>query len=118
MNIHKSALRSASVLTAVTAVFWVASAFAAPLPPYPSNSGALFASVMQDQTPVEESDSDETLAPDLQRQMVSYSTAAAAGTIIIDTAQTYLYFVLGDGKAIRYGIGVVAMVLRGPARRR
>jgi lipoprotein-anchoring transpeptidase ErfK/SrfK len=28
------------------------------------------------------------------------------GTVVIDTAQTYLYFVLNDGKAIRYGIGV------------
>jgi hypothetical protein len=42
----------------------------------------------------------------LQRQVVSYATTASAGTIIIDTAQTYLYYVLGDGKAIRYGIGV------------
>ena len=38
--------------------------------------------------------------------MVNYPTAAAAGTVVIDTAQTYLYYVLGDGKAIRYGIGV------------
>jgi lipoprotein-anchoring transpeptidase ErfK/SrfK len=37
---------------------------------------------------------------------VNYSTRAATGTIIIDTAQTYLYYVLTDGKAIRYGIGV------------
>ena len=46
------------------------------------------------------------LAPDLQRQVVAYSTTAAAGTVIIDTAQTYLYYVLGNGRAIRYGIGV------------
>jgi lipoprotein-anchoring transpeptidase ErfK/SrfK len=31
----------------------------------------------------------------------------AAGTVIIDTDQTYLYYVLGGNKAIRYGIGVV-----------
>jgi lipoprotein-anchoring transpeptidase ErfK/SrfK len=106
MNICKSVFRSASFLTAASAALWLGSAVAAPLPPYPNNSGALFASVMQDQTPVEESNSNETLAPDLQRQVVNYSTAAAAGTIVIDTAQTYLYYVLGDGKAIRYGIGV------------
>jgi len=29
-----------------------------------------------------------------------------AGTIVIDTGETYLYYVIGDGKAIRYGIGV------------
>lgn len=42
----------------------------------------------------------------LRRQVVDYSTAEAPGTVIVDTPSTYLYFVLGDGKAIRYGIGV------------
>src|SRR5207237_3993326 len=46
------------------------------------------------------------VAPELQRQVVRYPTKIAAGSVIIDTAQTYLYYVLGDGKAIRYGIGV------------
>jgi lipoprotein-anchoring transpeptidase ErfK/SrfK len=104
MNIQKSALQSVSVLAVATAVFWIGAAVAAPLAPsYPNNSAALFASVMQDPA---EQDSTTELAADLQRQVVSYPTATAAGTIVIDTAQTYLYFVLGDGKAIRYGIGV------------
>jgi lipoprotein-anchoring transpeptidase ErfK/SrfK len=34
-------------------------------------------------------------------------TKAAAGTVFTDTARTHLYYVLGEGKAIRYGIGVV-----------
>jgi lipoprotein-anchoring transpeptidase ErfK/SrfK len=55
---------------------------------------------------VDEIESGEVLAPHLQRQVIDYATAVAAGTIIIDTEQTYLYFVLGGGKAIRYGIGV------------
>ncbi len=42
----------------------------------------------------------------LQKQLVHYPTHNAAGTIIIDTPNTFLYYVLGDGKAIRYGIGV------------
>jgi len=46
------------------------------------------------------------LAPQFQRQIVSFSTTEPAGTIIIDTPHTYLYLVLGDGKALRYGIGV------------
>jgi lipoprotein-anchoring transpeptidase ErfK/SrfK len=41
-----------------------------------------------------------------RRQVVSYSTREAPGTIIIDTPNTYLYYVLGGGQAIRYGIGV------------
>ena len=103
MNIPGSAVRSAILLGTV---FWMGSAVAAPLPAYPRNSAALFASMMQDTAPVEESESAETLTPELQRQMVNYATPAAAGTVIIDTAHTYLYYVLGDGKAIRYGIGV------------
>ena len=43
---------------------------------------------------------------DLRRQIVSYRTNEAPGTIIIDTPNTYLYLVLPGGKAMRYGIGV------------
>ena len=42
----------------------------------------------------------------LRRQIVAYVTAEQPGTIIIDTPNTYLYYVLGGGRAIRYGIGV------------
>jgi lipoprotein-anchoring transpeptidase ErfK/SrfK len=42
----------------------------------------------------------------LHRQVVDYPTSEAPGTIIVDTPHTYLYLVLGGGKAIRYGIGV------------
>jgi lipoprotein-anchoring transpeptidase ErfK/SrfK len=48
---------------------------------------------------------DELAAP-LRRQVVAYPTGEPAGTIIIDTPHTYLYLTLGDGKALRYGIGV------------
>jgi lipoprotein-anchoring transpeptidase ErfK/SrfK len=43
---------------------------------------------------------------DLRRQVVSYRTNEAPGTIIIDTPNTYLYLVMPGGKAMRYGIGV------------
>jgi lipoprotein-anchoring transpeptidase ErfK/SrfK len=46
------------------------------------------------------------LSPELKRQLVNYDTKQPAGTIIIDTAHTFLYLTLGGGKAIRYGIGV------------
>ena len=42
----------------------------------------------------------------LRRQIVSYNGDQLPGTIIIDTAHTFLYLTLGDGKALRYGIGV------------
>jgi lipoprotein-anchoring transpeptidase ErfK/SrfK len=46
------------------------------------------------------------LPPNLKKQLVDFTTREPAGTIIIDTANTYLYLVLGNGKAMRYGIGV------------
>src|SRR6476659_6079596 len=46
------------------------------------------------------------LPPQFRRTLVDYSTKEPAGTIIIDTPTTYLYLVLGQGKALRYGIGV------------
>jgi lipoprotein-anchoring transpeptidase ErfK/SrfK len=39
-------------------------------------------------------------------QLVSFSTGEVPGTIIIDTPNTSLYFIMGGGKAVRYGIGV------------
>jgi lipoprotein-anchoring transpeptidase ErfK/SrfK len=42
----------------------------------------------------------------LRRQVVAYQGNEAAGTVIIDTAHTYLYLILGNGQAMRYGIGV------------
>ena len=46
------------------------------------------------------------MPPHLRRQLVDYVTKEPAGTILIDTPHTYLYLVLGHGKAMRYGIGV------------
>jgi lipoprotein-anchoring transpeptidase ErfK/SrfK len=46
------------------------------------------------------------LPPQFRRTQVDYRTREPAGTIIIDTPNTYLYLVLGNGKAMRYGIGV------------
>jgi lipoprotein-anchoring transpeptidase ErfK/SrfK len=47
-----------------------------------------------------------TLSPKFRRTQVDYVTKESAGTIIVDTPNTYLYLVLGNGKALRYGIGV------------
>jgi lipoprotein-anchoring transpeptidase ErfK/SrfK len=48
----------------------------------------------------------KALPENLKKQLVDYTTKEPAGTIIIDTPNTYLYLVLGSGKAMRYGIGV------------
>ena len=49
---------------------------------------------------------EEQLAANLQRTPVSYRTQYPAGSIIIDTAERYLYFITGNGTALRYGIAV------------
>ena len=46
------------------------------------------------------------LSPQFYRRVVDYPTIEPSGTIIIDTPNTYLYLTLGNGKAIRYGVGV------------
>jgi lipoprotein-anchoring transpeptidase ErfK/SrfK len=51
-------------------------------------------------------DNGNQVRADLRRVTVDYPSNEAPGTIIVDTPNTYLYYVLGGGKAIRYGIGV------------
>jgi lipoprotein-anchoring transpeptidase ErfK/SrfK len=55
---------------------------------------------------LDQSDTGQRLPDNLQRRVVLYATGETAGTVIIDTANTYLYLVLGNGQALRYGIGV------------
>jgi lipoprotein-anchoring transpeptidase ErfK/SrfK len=92
MNIQITAIRSAAFLLAAT---WIGAASAAPLPVWGESVAPNSASQV-----------DSELSPRLRRQTVSYRTEVPAGTIVIDTAQTVLYYVRGDGTAIRYGIGV------------
>jgi lipoprotein-anchoring transpeptidase ErfK/SrfK len=78
-------------------------AAAAPLPlfpfPAPEPQAAQSAPSDEEQAPFQ-------LPDRFKRQIVAYPSHEAAGTIIIDTPNTYLYYVLGGGQAIRYGIGV------------
>ena len=58
------------------------------------------------QTNVAPDSNSEPISPELRRQVVRYEGREAPGTVVIDTPNTYLYYVLGNGQAIRYGIGV------------
>ncbi|NMG40635.1 L,D-transpeptidase family protein [Chelativorans sp. ZYF759] len=55
--------------------------------------------------------------PELRRQLVDYETRHPKGTIVVDTPDKRLYYVMGDGKAMRYGVGVgrAGLALRGNA---
>ncbi|HEX9470370.1 MAG TPA: L,D-transpeptidase [Bradyrhizobium sp.] len=55
----------------------------------------------------DEGDGSASVVPErLRRAVVAYDSREASGTVIIDTPNTALYYVLGQGKAIRYGVGV------------
>ena len=44
--------------------------------------------------------------PRYERQLVQYDGRESNGTIVVDTPNKFLYLVQGNGKALRYGIGV------------
>src|SRR3569832_1239112 len=75
--------------------------------PFP---GSLFQQVMREPAPQAMPEPGVTEPPSgfvderFRRQVVAYNTSEAPGTIVIDTPNTYLYYVLGGGRAIRYGI--------------
>ena len=84
-----------------------APATAAPLPLFPFFLPQIEAAPPPVQAvPRDEEDRSVELPARLRRQVVSYASREAPGTVIIDTPNTYLYLVMGNGKAMRYGIGV------------
>jgi lipoprotein-anchoring transpeptidase ErfK/SrfK len=46
--------------------------------------------------------------PAFARKVVTYPSPEPVGTIVVDPGSHYLYWIQGDGKAIRYGVGVGA----------
>jgi lipoprotein-anchoring transpeptidase ErfK/SrfK len=99
---------TAMALVIGTAVCWSTAAQSQTLA-MTSESNAvasIFREVIPDRGANNDADIDTQTAARLRRQTVQYVTAEAPGTIVVDTSKTYLYFVLGGGKAIRYGIGV------------
>jgi len=110
---HSARLNSRLVAAAVSALaigtfVFSGSAAAAPVQLFPF----FMTPPAQSAPPVQAAPSDDDegtvreMPARLKRQVVNYATREAPGTIIIDTPNTYLYYVLGGGQAIRYGIGV------------
>jgi lipoprotein-anchoring transpeptidase ErfK/SrfK len=93
---------------AIGVVAFSGAASAAPLPLFPFiiEPHVQMAPPVVQSAPSQDDNVTAELPARLKRQTVSYPTREAAGTIIIDTPNTYLYYVLGGGQAIRYGIGV------------
>jgi lipoprotein-anchoring transpeptidase ErfK/SrfK len=74
---------------------------AAPQSAFPSDN-----MVAPDQPALADDGSGSVLPERLRRTVVALDTREAPGTVIIDTGNTTLYYVLGQGRAIRYGVGV------------
>lgn len=51
-------------------------------------------------------DPSKAQATTIPREIVDYPTKQRPGTIVVNTVERRLYFVLADGKAVRYGVGV------------
>jgi len=52
------------------------------------------------------SDQDQNMIPIwFRKQIVDAKTAEPAGTVIVSPRHNYLYYILGNGKAVRFGIG-------------
>jgi lipoprotein-anchoring transpeptidase ErfK/SrfK len=77
-------------------------------PPYPSQRPLL--PPMEPQQAARQPELSEpahpAFDPKFEKQLVEYYGKESAGTIVVDTPNKFLYLVQGNGKAMRYGIGV------------
>ncbi|MDP1881766.1 MAG: L,D-transpeptidase [Bradyrhizobium sp.] len=74
---------------------------------YASNAPMSFPSDNMMVEPADDGDAGTAVVPErLKRAIVAFNTHEAPGTIVIDTGNTQLYYVLGQGRAVRYGVGV------------
>jgi len=79
------------------------------VPPMPMGSDGrptTLSALPPDEQPEADQGGEAQLPPNLRRQEVTFVTKEPAGTIVVDTPNTYLYYVLGNNRAIRYGVRV------------
>jgi lipoprotein-anchoring transpeptidase ErfK/SrfK len=87
------------IMAAVLAIApWPLAAAPKPLPPVTFDQPDL-----PDLVPIK---GEEQLAAPLRRTPVFYRTSQPAGSIVIDSSERYLYFITGQGTALRYGVAV------------
>jgi lipoprotein-anchoring transpeptidase ErfK/SrfK len=108
ISTHQMANCAAAAALSIAGVLFAGTAWANPLGYAPSldQPGSVFGQVLRDRGNAVEPLENAEIPARLRRQVVGYQTHEPAGSIVIDTPNTYLYYVLGGGRAIRYGIGV------------
>jgi lipoprotein-anchoring transpeptidase ErfK/SrfK len=82
------------------------SGFSPPAPVGADGRPTALSALPPDEQPEVDQGGEKQLAPRLRRQEVTFVTKEPPGTIVVDTANTYLYYVLGNNRAIRYGVRV------------
>src|SRR6187401_72612 len=98
----------ATAVATATVVLIVPAALAEPLgfAPWGGSQHSAFHQITPERDTVAAPDKTNPVPARLKRQIVSYQTKEAPGTIVIDTPNTRLLYVLRSGEAISYGIGV------------
>ncbi|MBL6432144.1 MAG: L,D-transpeptidase [Alphaproteobacteria bacterium] len=66
---------------------------------------AMYAAMPQEKFPIPAVDL-RKLDPVYFRQVVDYPTQERAGTLVVDTPNRFLYLVMENGQALRYGVGI------------
>lgn len=66
---------------------------------------ARYAAIDTDKFPIEGIDAGD-LNPEYVRQVVDYTGSERPGTVVVEPRKRFLYLVMEDGKALRYGVGV------------
>jgi lipoprotein-anchoring transpeptidase ErfK/SrfK len=99
--------RTAAALLLAGSVMWTTTVQSQVLAMAPErNNASSLSDAMQSREASQETDVKTDVPARLQRHVVDYPNGETPGTIIIDTPHTFLFYVLGGQKAIRYGIGV------------
>lgn len=65
----------------------------------------MYAAMPEEQFPIPRAEI-EKIDPQFYRQVVADPTGERPGTVVVSTANRFLYLILDDGQAIRYGVGV------------
>jgi lipoprotein-anchoring transpeptidase ErfK/SrfK len=69
------------------------------------NSQTNYAALPDEKFPLRQVPIDQ-IKPELRRTEVAYEGSYAPGTVVVDTPARRAYYILGDGRAMRYGVGV------------
>jgi lipoprotein-anchoring transpeptidase ErfK/SrfK len=78
---------------------------APPAPAVPPDILAMYAAIPDERFPISAADI-HLVDPIYWRQEVENITGEKAGVVVVDTPNRFLYWTMGNGRAMRYGVGI------------